>query len=135
MSNKSYHGAVACRNAIARMALAAILSMTYSAPSMAAGDATRGAKVYQDCQLCHSLDRNEIGPMHRGVIGRKAGSVADYNYSTALKAANIVWSEATLDRWLTDPQAMVPGTKMVFSADDVQERADVIEFLKESGAK
>jgi cytochrome c len=48
-----------------------------------------------------------------------------------LKASNIVWNEATLDRWLTDPRAFVPGTKMTFSLDDAQDRADVITFLKE----
>jgi cytochrome c len=112
------------------------LATAHSAPALAAGDAARGAKVYQDCMICHSLDKNEIGPRHRDVFGRKAGAVADYDYSAALKASNIVWSEATLDRWLTDPQALVPGTKMTFSVDDAQDRADVIAFLKEkAGAK
>jgi cytochrome c len=81
--------------------------------------------------ICHSLDKNEVGPRHRGVFGRKAGSLADYDYSAALKASNIVWNEAALDKWLTDPQALVPGTKMTFSVDDAQDRADVIAFLKE----
>jgi cytochrome c len=112
-------------------ALAAMMAVGHSAPSLASGDAARGEKVYQDCMLCHSLDQNEIGPKHRGVFGRKAGSVADYGYSAALKASNIVWNESTLDRWLTDPQALVPGTKMLFSVDDAQDRTDVIAFLKE----
>ena len=116
-------------------ALAAGLSIAHPQLSRAAGDAERGAKVYEDCRLCHALDKNEIGPMHRGVFGAKAGSVSTYNYSPALKAASIVWDERTLDRWLTDPQAMVPGTKMVFSVDDAQDRADVIEFLKEKAGK
>jgi cytochrome c len=60
--------------------------------------------------------------------------VPDYAYSPALKAAGIVWDETTLDRWLADPQAMVPGTKMTFSVDDAQDRADVIAFLKEKSA-
>ena len=68
------------------------------------------------------------------MFGRKAGSVPAYAYSAALKASGIVWNESTLDRWLADPQAMVPGTKMTFSVDDAQDRADVIAFLKERSA-
>jgi cytochrome c len=116
------------------MALAAMLAVGHSAPSFASGDAAHGAKVYQDCMICHSLDKNEIGPKHRDVFGRKAGSVAGYDYSAALKASNIVWDETTLDKWLADPQAFVPGTKMAFSVDEVQDRADVIAFLKEKTA-
>jgi cytochrome c len=81
--------------------------------------------------ICHSLDKNGIGPSHRNVFGRTAGSVANYSYSAALKASNIVWSETTLDQWLTNPQALVPGTKMMFSVDNAQDRADVIAFLKD----
>jgi cytochrome c len=112
-------------------ALTAMLVVAHSAPGLASGDAAHGAQVYQDCMICHSLDKNEIGPRHRDVFGRKAGSVPDYNYSAALKASSIVWNETTLDQWLTDPQALVPGTKMMFSVDDAQDRADVIAFLKE----
>jgi cytochrome c len=112
-----------------------LLALAQPSPGLAAGDVAHGAKVYQDCMLCHSLDKNEIGPRHRGVFGRKAGTVADYDYSAPLKASNLVWTEATLDRWLTDPQALVPGTKMTFSVDDAQERADVIAFLKEKAAE
>ena len=115
-------------------ALAAMLVVQHAAPSFAAGDAAQGAKVYQDCMICHSLDKNEIGPMHRDVFGRKAGSVPGYDYSAALKASNIVWNDTTLDNWLADPQALVPGTKMTFSVDDAQDRADVITFLKEKAA-
>jgi cytochrome c len=115
-------------------ALATMLVAQHAAPSFASGDAAHGAKVYQDCMICHSLDKNEIGPMHRDVFGRKAGSVAGYDYSIALKASNIVWNDTTLDKWLTDPQALVPGTKMTFSVDDAQDRADVIAFLKDKAA-
>jgi cytochrome c len=97
----------------------------------AAGDATRGEQIYQSCQDCHSLDENEVGPKHRGVVGRVAGTVPGYNYSAALKNSKIVWSEATLDQWLTDPQAFVPGSRMAFRLTDAKDRADVIEYLKE----
>jgi cytochrome c len=113
------------------MAIAVMLALGHSAPSFAAGDPDHGAKVYHQCMICHSLDKNGIGPSHRDVFGRTAGSVPDYSYSAALKGSNIVWNETTLDHWLTNPQALVPGTKMMFSVDDAQDRADVIAFLKE----
>jgi cytochrome c len=118
------------RPAYVLLALAWVLAIAHPSPSLAAGNAARGAKVYQDCMICHSLDQNEIGPRHRDVFGRKAASVAGYDYSAALRASNIVWDETTLDKWLTDPPKLVPGTKMMFSVDDAQDRADVIAFLK-----
>jgi cytochrome c len=96
-----------------------------------AGDADRGETLYEACQDCHSLDKNDVGPRHRGVFGRKAASLPDYDYSDALKSANIVWNEETLDKWLTDPQAVAPGAKMFFHLDNPQDRADVIAYLKE----
>jgi cytochrome c len=95
------------------------------------GDAARGETLYEACQDCHSLDKNDVGPRHRGVFGRKAASLPDYDYSDALKSANIVWNEETLDKWLTDPQAVAPGAKMFFHLDNAQDRADVIAYLKE----
>jgi cytochrome c len=94
------------------------------------GDAVHGETLYEGCQDCHSLDKNDVGPRHRGVFGRKAGSLPDYAYSDALKNANFVWDEATLDKWLTDPQAFLPGAKMFYHLDQAKDRADVIEFLK-----
>ena len=95
------------------------------------GDPARGETVYEACQDCHSLDKNDVGPRHRGVYGRKAGSLPDYDYSDALKSANIVWDEETLDKWLTDPQSVAPGAKMVFHLESAQDRADVIAYLRE----
>jgi cytochrome c len=112
-------------------AMAVVLAVAHAAPSFAAGDAAHGAMVYRQCMICHSLDKNGVGPSHRNVFGRAAGSVASYNYSAALKASHIVWNETTLDQWLADPQALVPGTKMMFSVDNAQDRADVIAFLKD----
>jgi cytochrome c len=95
------------------------------------GDAGHGEALYEACQDCHSLDKNDVGPRHRGVFGRKAASLTDYDYSDALKSANIVWNEETLDKWLTDPQAVAPGAKMFFHLENPQDRADVIAYLKE----
>jgi cytochrome c len=111
---------------------AAISALTQTAwASGLAGDAARGETLYEACQDCHSLDKNDVGPRHRGVFGRKAGSLPDYDYSDALKSANIVWNGETLDKWLTDPQAVAPGAKMFFHLDNPQDRADVIAYLKE----
>jgi len=95
------------------------------------GNADRGKALYQSCTSCHSIDENDIGPKHRSVVGRKAGTLPDYAYSPALKASGIIWDEAHLDRWLTNPSAMVPGTKMYFLLKDPQDRADIIAYLAE----
>ena len=70
--------------AASAMAIAVVLMVGHSAPSYAAGDPDHGAKVYHECMICHSLDKNGIGLSHRDVFGRRAGSVPDYSYSAAL---------------------------------------------------
>jgi cytochrome c len=95
------------------------------------GNAIRGQQIYESrCVACHSPDANRVGPMHRGVFGRKAGSLADYTYSKALKATDFVWNDETLDKWLTNPQAFVPGQKMNFKVTKPEDRADIIAYLK-----
>jgi cytochrome c len=111
--------------------LAACCAASLAFAAALIGDPDRGEQIYQACQDCHSLDKNDVGPRHRGVYGRKAGSLPDYSYSDALKSSNIVWNEETLDKWLTDPQSFVPGVKMFFHLDSAQDRADVIAYLKE----
>jgi cytochrome c len=100
-------------------------------PPAVQGDPVRGKALYQNCTACHSIDDDDIGPRHRGVVGRTAGTVPGYAYSPALKASGIVWDKTTLDRWLTNPTAMVPGTKMFFLIDNPQSRADLIAYLSE----
>ena len=116
---------------ITNRAAMAMLSLLVSCHALAAQDASHGEEVYQSCQDCHSLDTNDLGPRHRGVFGRKAGSIPDYNYSPALKNSGLTWTEETLDKWLTDPQKLVPGSKMFFHLDAAKDRADVIEYPKE----
>jgi cytochrome c len=112
------------------LALAAF-GVLVAAPAFAAGDAAKGAVIYKTkCMMCHMPDANKIGPKSAGVVGRKAGSLADFNYSPALKASGLTWDDATLDKWLTGPSALVPGTKMAFKLDAPQDRADVIAYLK-----
>ncbi len=106
-------------------------SVPAEAGAAAAGDATRGRLVYRVCEGCHSVDEDDIGPRHRGVVGRRAGSISGFAYSPALRASGITWDAATLDRWLTDPQRLVPGTRMFFNLQDPRDRADVIAYLEQ----
>jgi cytochrome c len=100
-------------------------------PGAPHGDPMRGKTLYQSCSGCHSLDENDVGPRHRGVVGRHSAMVPGYNYSPALKASGLTWSKANLDRWLTNPQTLVPGARMFFSVKDAQSRADIIAYLSE----
>ena len=115
------------------LCVAAVLTVSTAAMADTApnGDAGHGKALYQGCAACHSIEDNDLGPRHRGVVGRKAGVVPDYNYSPALKSSGLTWTEANLDRWLTNPSVLVPGTKMFFKIDDPQSRADIIAYLKE----
>jgi cytochrome c len=99
------------------------------------GNSTRGAAIYEaKCGACHSLDANRIGPKHRGIFGRRSGTVPDFHYSTALKKLNVVWNAQTLDRWLRNPAAMARGTAMGYRLTEAQERADVIAYLGQQSA-
>jgi nitrite reductase (NO-forming) len=96
------------------------------------GDVTAGRQVFKKCQACHSLDpgRNLVGPSLAGIIGRHAGAEPSYDYSPAMKQANIVWTPETLDAYLTDPQKVVPGNKMPFPGlKTAHDRTDVIALL------
>ncbi len=95
------------------------------------GDAARGQTLYDSrCTGCHSVDTHRVGPAHAGVFGRKAGAAAGYPYSNALLATKIVWREPTLDRWLRNPEATIPGQKMGYAVTEAQDRADLIAYLK-----
>jgi cytochrome c len=115
--------------AAAVLAAAAVALAAASAYAMPPGDPARGEMVYQACTGCHSLDEDDVGPRHRGVVGRVAGTLPGYAYSPALKNSRIVWNRENLDRWLTNPQKLVPGAKMFFAMPDARDRADVIAYL------
>jgi cytochrome c len=94
------------------------------------GDAERGKAVFENrCTGCHSLTQAREGPPLRGLFGRKAGTVPGFPYSTVLKASGIIWDGAELERWLTDPDAMVHGTDMEFRVARPQERKDLVKFF------
>ena len=101
-----------------------------------AGDAMHGEQLYESrCAGCHSLDANRIGPMHRGVVGRKAGSVAGFDYSAALRKSKLIWNEKTLDQWLADPERLIAGQKMGYRVAEAEDRADLIAFLKRESSQ
>ncbi len=91
----------------------------------------RGKDLFvRRCSGCHAPDLNKEGPRLRGVYRRKAASVPGFAFSDALKKANISWDDSNLDKWLNDPDAMVPDTDMAFRLADKEERTAVIAYLK-----
>jgi cytochrome c oxidase assembly protein Cox11 len=97
----------------------------------AAPDAAHGRALFAErCSACHAIDRNKIGPMLAGVVGRRAGAAAGYNYSAALRSAGFVWSADDLERWLADPKVFVPGAKMPIRVLDAPSRKDIIAYLQ-----
>ncbi|HXU58636.1 MAG TPA: cytochrome c family protein [Verrucomicrobiae bacterium] len=118
------------KHSVGRLALAFLL-IAGAGPARAEGDVVKGEQIYHRCQGCHSIDRNRIGPMHKGLFGRPAGSVPGFDYSAAMKNSGIVWSATTLDLFLQGPRQMVPGTKMTFvGVPKAQDRADLIAYLE-----
>ena len=112
--------------------VAAVVALAAALPAQAA-DAGHGAKVFRSqCAECHSTKegRNKDGPSLFGVVGRHAGSVAGYRYSDAMKGSGLVWTDAELDAYLTNPRKLVPGCKMKYRGlADSGARADLIAFL------
>jgi cytochrome c len=102
----------------------------------AALPAADGARLYQiKCGSCHAMTTNKNGPAHKGVFGRKAAMAAGYNYSPALRAANVTWTAESLDQWLRGPQKMVKGSKMYLVVASPAERASIIGYLASDAAK
>jgi cytochrome c len=110
--------------------LAAALAFGGEANTAAAAD---GTEVFNNnCAVCHATEpgTNKLGPSLAGVVGRKAGSVGDYSYSPAMSKLDVTWDKTTLDKYVADPQAMVPGTKMLFPGlKDEGDRKAVIDYL------
>lgn len=111
-------------------ALAAVLSALALGAS-AAPDAARGEQLYVRCMACHALTTDRVGPRHCGVLGRRAGAIAGFDYSQALRQSNLVWDEKTLDRFLKKPLSVVPGSSMTYDGmPDARDRSDLIAYLK-----
>ena len=102
-------------NFAARAAIALII-ICAAAPTLAAGDPAAGQKVFNKCKTCHEADqpKNKVGPNLVGLFGRKAGSVAGFNYSEAMKNSNVVWSETTLAEYVKKPKEFIVATRWCF---------------------
>jgi cytochrome c len=99
------------------------------------GDATRGKAVFEKrCTGCHAMEADRKGPRLVGVFGRKAASVPGFTYSAGLKNLGVTWNDATLERWLSDPDMVVPDNNMSFSVPKAEERRDLIAYFKEQSA-
>jgi cytochrome c len=112
------------------VALSAASLPTWAAPDVAVG-VVRGEQLYGRCIACHALAMDRVGPRHCGLLGRRAGSVADFEYSAAMKKSNIVWDEKALDLFLKKPLAMLPGSSMTYDGvPEARDRVDLIAYLK-----
>ena len=115
--------------------LPAALATLFS-PAHAQGDPAHGKLLYAArCAACHSIEYNGVGPTHKELIGRRAGTAQGYAYSSALKNSSVIWGEASLSKWLTEPEKFIPGQRMFISIPDAQERADIVAYLLQAGRK
>ena len=106
--------------------------LAISVPAYAQGDAAAGEKLFAHCAACHSNKpgENKFGPSLAGAFGRKSGTEPGYNYSSAMKGANVTWDEKTLDEYLQGPGKFVKGTRMVYFVPDEKDRQDIIAYLR-----
>lgn len=122
------------KSILLRSSVFALLGAQTCLGAEAPGDIARGARAFQQCAACHSVqpDRHMTGPSLASVLGRKAATVPGFTrYSDALRESGIVWNTESLDRWIADPQAMVPGTAMTFAGiRDAPTRADLVAYLR-----
>jgi cytochrome c len=114
---------------------ALFMTLLLAGAARADGDAARGEVKFQDCAACHKLEAgaNNVGPSLHGVFTRKAGELADFRYSPAIKRSGIIWTPETLDKFITDPQAAVPGNRMPYAGmAGASDRADLIAYLQKA---
>lgn len=112
-------------------------------PAYAAGDAAAGEQIFgHTCNLCHQIGpgaKNFVGPQLNGINGRKAGTAAGYDYSDAMKKSGITWNEDTFKKYITNPQADIPGVKMIFAGLEKHSQRDniwaYISQFKADGSK
>jgi cytochrome c len=120
--------------AVLIVSLSAIATLSLgSSAGLADGDRAAGQQFYTThCSPCHATEPgvNKVGPSLAGVVGRKSGSQPGYDYSPALKAANITWDEKTLDKWLQDPTGDVHGSKMFITVPNAADRQNAIAYLE-----
>jgi cytochrome c len=117
------------RSSLACLSAAALLAI-FAKPASAA-DVAHGKQVFTSCAACHSDRADAMGPDLKGVIGRKSAALEGYRYSGPMRRANLVWDEANLKQYISDPQTKVPGNRMPFSGlHDQRDVDDVIAYLE-----
>jgi cytochrome c len=118
-----------------RVTAALLMALLLIGTARADGDAARGEVKFQDCAACHKLEAgaNNLGPSLHGIFERKAGELADFRYSPAIKRSGIAWTPETLEKFIADPQAMVPGNRMPYAGmASAADRADLIAYLQKA---
>ena len=118
-----------------RATMALFVTLQLAGAARADGDAARGEARFQDCAPCHKLEAgaNNVGPSLHGIFSRKAGELADFRYSPAIKRSGITWTPEALDKFITDPQAAVPANRMPYAGmSNASDRADLIEYLSKA---
>ena len=108
-------------------------ALALNAGTVIAADAAKGRKVYNKCKACHALKagKNKIGPSLYGIIDRKAGTIAGFKYSKAMKASGLTWDEETLRNYLENPRNFLKGTRMAFSGIKKKKQMDnLLAYLK-----
>jgi cytochrome c len=118
---------------ILRVTAVVTITLLLAGSARADGDAARGEAKFVDCAACHKLEAgsNNVGPSLHGLFSRRAGEIADFRYSPAMKRSGIGWTPAALDQFITDPQAMVPGNRMPYAGmAGAADRADLIAYLQ-----
>jgi cytochrome c len=116
-----------------RVTAALLVTLLLGSVARADGDAARGQAKFGDCAACHKLEAgaNNVGPSLHGIFTRKAGEIADFRYSPAMKRSGISWTPETLDKFISDPQAMVPANRMPYAGmAGASDRADLIAYLE-----
>jgi cytochrome c len=112
-------------------AAAVLLVIALATGSAAAADAEHGKALYQTCAACHTERPDALGPSLKGVVGRKSAALEDFRYSNPMKRANLVWDEANLRDYITDPQAKVKGNRMPYGGlTETKDVDDIIAYLK-----
>jgi cytochrome c len=118
-----------------KIAVALLLTSTLATTAHAEGDAARGEAHFKDCAACHRLDTgaSEVGPNLHGVFSRKAGELADFRYSPAMKRSGVTWTAETLDKYIADPQTFIPANRMPYAGmSNAGDRADLIAYLQKA---
>jgi cytochrome c len=118
------------RRIVASLFASFVLLLAGSLALLAQSSADGKALFEKRCGGCHAVDRDKEGPRLGGVYGRTAGSLDSFQYSDALKKSKLKWAADTLDKWLTDPEKLVPNNDMTFHVDKAAERSEIIAYLK-----